>query len=519
VKLTLVTILALALLMASPALLMAESDSDMLERSIPGIVTVAVYKGDDLTHPFGFGAADAYEHLLDLSGALGSGSGFCIERNGKKYIVTNCHVIQNAAADDANAIIAFSINQNKYTMKIVGADSFIDIAVLEFKGKQPGDDVRPLKFAADVPRLGERVFAIGNPYGEYPYSISTGIVGGLNRIRGGITAKFGYLESTATVAWGNSGGPLINDKGDVVGVNSAIEIRQRFQQMVIQPQINFALEGAIASRALDEFIAAGHIRRAFLGVRFSQDFAVQTQNNEEQTLDIGAPAIVGDLLPDSPAATALANWKGATVKKVNGQEVRNIEEVLGALEILHPGDDCTLELERDGKTDEVKIKTAELTPDAISAWASHLLTGLGVEIKETPDGLTFRRTVADAPAENPAHENPQQGGPNVAPQQGDPRNRFKQFDYNDRKAGFHRPAPTPAVQPDAPVLAVGIFDADGHADQLWRTNNLHDLGIAIRLTALAGRIDLANHGADDKYNVLRVWLSGEENKLSKSLLY
>jgi hypothetical protein len=69
------------------------------------------------------------------------------------------------------------------------------------------------------------------------------------------------------------------------------------------------------------------------------------------------------------------------------------------------------------------------------------------------------------------------------------------------------------------VLAVGVFDADGHADQLWRTSNLRELGVAIRLTALDGRIDLANKGADDKYNVLRVWLSGEENKLSKSLLY
>ena len=505
----------------------AASDSDMLEHALGGVVTVAVYKTADYSQPFGFGAADAYEKLLNLSGAMESGSGFCVQRNGKNYIVTNCHVIEGAA-DDAGSVAVFSMTRTKYPMHVVGADSFIDIAVLEFADKPPGPEIVNLKFTTDAPRLGEKVFAIGNPYGEYPYAISSGIVGGLNRVRAGSTGKFGYLESTATIIWGNSGGPLVNEGGDVAGMNTGIEIRQRFNQYFIEPQINFALEAAVASRAVDDIIASGRVHRAFLGVRFSQDFGAPRTNTDPEFVDIGAKPIINDVLPDSPAAAALTQYKGAVVTKVNDASVDNIEEVLAALEAVRPGDTCTVWLDQNGHTSKVAVKTDELTQDRESAWAQHILGSLGWTVRQTDAGVTVQNTGGAGPSVAAAAQDQSQTGVFGHLQATPPNDqrqptRLQQFLFGGPTPGFqpYKPA-TPAAPPAPPtqtLIALGLFDDQGKAVSVWKTGNLKDLGVAVRLAALEGRIDMGVHGDKDQLSVLRVWLSGEEGKLSRSLLY
>ena len=157
----------------------AQTNSDMLEKAIGGVVTVAVYKSEIVNRPLGFrGAVDfpveAYARALDLAGAMGSGSGFAYSYKGKKYVVTNAHVIENAADEDSSVFV-FSVDRSRYPVKVLGGDSFYDIAVLEFL-TQPGDDIRAMEFKKAEARLGEPVFAIGNPLGEYPYSVSDGIV-------------------------------------------------------------------------------------------------------------------------------------------------------------------------------------------------------------------------------------------------------------------------------------------------------------------------------------------------------
>ncbi len=522
--------LVLSTVLAIPLAASAETDSDMLERTIGGVVTVAVYKSSDLNQPFGFGGSDAYEKLLDLSGATCSGSGFCIEHNGKKYIITNCHVIEGATSD-AGAIACFNTSATKYPMKIAGADSFIDIAVLEFADKQPGPEISPLKFTTDQPRLGQKVFAIGNPYGEYPYAVSDGIIGGLNRVRDELTGKFGYLESTATVAWGNSGGPLVNEAGDVVGINTGIEIRSRFNQFVIQPQINFALQASSAMRAINDIIDAGHVRRPFLGVSFSQDFGISKENNQTQTYSLNDKPIIGDILPGSPADGPLTPFKGAVVTRINDQTVGSIEEVLAAMEGLSAGADCTLWLDHNGQTDKVTIKAQEMTVEHSTAWAQRLLSQRGVTITQTKDGV-FAAQNREEPSQKGGNS-----GPNVqtaGAQTGNdqvttPLQKFlQQFQYQNQQHGFKAGPPpgpqqaspqTPQGPQEIPIIALGVFDDDGNAVSCWRVNNLNDLGMAIRIAAEAGKVDLATHGDNGKLNLLRVWLSGDEKKLSQTLLY
>ncbi len=250
-----------------------------------------------------------------------------------------------------------------------------------------------MDFETAKPRLGEKVFAIGNPYGDYPYSVSDGIIGGLNRVRNedDLTGKFGYLESTATIIWGNSGGPLVNEAGNVVGVNTGIEIRERFNQLFIEPQINFALEASVASRALDDMVQFGRVRRAYLGIRFAQDFGTPKSDSDPAFVDIGAKPEIAEVLDGSPAAAAgLGQYAGATVTKVNNQDVTSIEEVLEALESMRPGDNCTLFLDQDGHASKVTFKTDELTQDRAATWAEHVLAEAGWTVKQTDSGVTLQ---------------------------------------------------------------------------------------------------------------------------------
>ena len=143
-----------------------QNTSDMLEKAISGVVTVAVYETEIGKRSMGFrGAASemAYTKMLDLTGAQGSGSGFLVKKNGKNYVVTNAHVVEEAS-DKSGSLYVYSINRKKYEAKLIGGDSFYDIAVLELLNN-PGNEMQTLNFRTSEARIGENVFAIGNPLG------------------------------------------------------------------------------------------------------------------------------------------------------------------------------------------------------------------------------------------------------------------------------------------------------------------------------------------------------------------
>ena len=248
--------------------------ADILENAMSSVVTVSVEKTDNTKQLLGFRGQDsdiAYEKALDLSKSKSSGSGFVIIKNNKKYIITNAHVIEQAS-ELKGSVYVYSINRTKYEVKIIGGDSFYDIAVLEIVGAT-GPEIKPISFSSKDSRVGEKVFAIGNPLGEYPYTVSDGIISAKNRVRNGLTGKFGFLQSTATVIWGNSGGPLVNEKGQVVGINSQIAFANAGNQQIWQPQINFALEGLLSNRLNDNIINNnGRVKRCYLGIQLSQSY-------------------------------------------------------------------------------------------------------------------------------------------------------------------------------------------------------------------------------------------------------
>ncbi|MCD4665850.1 MAG: trypsin-like peptidase domain-containing protein [Bacteroidales bacterium] len=343
-----------------------QSVPDMLENSLGAVVTVGVYKTDVAKHSLGFRGESApkmaYEKALDMAEVTGSGSGFIIEKNGKLYVITNAHVVEDAS-NESGSIFIFSVNRSKYEVKLIGGDSFYDIAVLEFLD-EPGSEISSVRFRDNDIRIGEKVYAIGNPLGEYPYTVTDGIISAKNRMRGGMTGKFGFLQTTATIIWGNSGGPLMDENGKVAGINSQIAFAETPNgDQILQSQINFALEAGISKRIVNDIITNnGRVKRAFIGLEISQKYGYEyTESYNYVPYEIDTYPIISGIIPGSAASKLLSDKIGWQIKKINGKEIRNLEEVLGELEKVKPGSSVMFYLENNGTTTDAPVNAAELT--------------------------------------------------------------------------------------------------------------------------------------------------------------
>lgn len=478
--------------------LAVEYAPDMLERTLPAIVTVGIFKSSKEGTAYGFAAKAsdmAYEKTLDLGGAMGSGSGFVIENKGKKYIVTNAHVIEDAA-DESGSVYVFSINRTKYPVRIVGADSFYDVAVLEFTDRQPGAEIGTVIFRPEETRIGEQVYAIGNPLGDFPYTVTQGIIGGKNRVRGGMTGKFGYLQSSATTIWGNSGGPLIDAGGKVIGINSQIEIAQKSFGMFVQPQLNFALEAPIARRVADDLIEQGRVVRGYLGLVITQKY-----DSEKAVDETMLPRLAGTV-PGSPAAAALAGREGYIINKVNGVEVRNVEEALGEMEKIRSGTQVTLELEENKERTKVSFTAAELTQRQHGELAAYFLRSFaGLDLAKGNDEIvtTPSASCADNGNSVPCRT----------------RGVFKELDpktdkYDDLE-GSHE---------DYHIRSAGfVRSLKENRFKLWKVRNPANIGLIIRLTALNGYVSFVGT-VDDEKSVVTLALSDDDEKtMLRTLLY
>ncbi len=472
--------------------------SDILENALASVVTVSVEKTEGTKQLLGFRGNEsetAYEKILDLSNSKGSGSGFVIDRNGKKYVITNAHVIENAS-EISGSVFIYTINRTKYEAKVVGGDSFYDIAVLEFI-KTPGTEVKSLTFALKTPRIGEKVYAVGNPLGEYPYSVSDGIISAKNRVRDGLTGKFGFLQSTATVIWGNSGGPLINEKGQVVGINSQIAFAEMGDESIWQPQINFALEGTLSKRIVDNIITDnGRVKRAYLGIEVKQDYEYNqysTTTKDGWELIDSLPVISG-IIPGSPASKVINDKAGYKILKVNGVDVRNVEEVLGELESASPLSVVTLTLKYGSSVTSYNITTEELTPQRLEDIAKSAIEKNGSDVKLTsPDNtalITFGGYSEGADGRNTGNLK-------------SVKMRGEEINYGTWR-----------------IQAAG-YDGEKFKS-MWRVKSLSDLGAAIRLTASLGTLDLylsLKEAGNDNVKVKRISLGGSNSNLWKSLLW
>ncbi|MFN3992451.1 MAG: DegQ family serine endoprotease [Tabrizicola flagellatus] len=261
------------------------------------------------------------------------GSGFVISEDG--YIVTNNHVIEGA---DEITIEFFS--GNKLKAKLVGTDPKTDIALLKVESD------KPLEFVSfgnsDLMRVGDWVMAVGNPLGQ-GFSVSAGIVSARGRELQG--SYDDYIQTDAAINRGNSGGPLFNMDGQVIGVNTAI----------LSPNggsigIGFSMSSNVVSKVVDQLKQFGETRRGWLGVKI-QDISPEIA--ESMGLDTAAGALVADV-PDGPAKAAGIR-PGDVITRFAGQEVADAGDLTRRVADAPIGEAVPVIVLRDGKTETLQV--------------------------------------------------------------------------------------------------------------------------------------------------------------------
>ena len=268
--------------------------------------------------------------------AQGSGSGFIIDNQG--FILTNNHVIESASR-----ITVTLADGRVFRGEVVGVDPAIDVALLRISGASNLPEA-PLGNSDEL-RVGEWVCAIGNPLG-YHHSVTAGVVSFIGRKLFDPSLD-DYIQTDAAINFGNSGGPLINSRGEVIGINSAISSRAS--------NIGFAVPINQAVASLAQLKAKGRVSRGFIGVTLTD---VTPGLQRALNLAVSRGAIVQDVTPRSPAERAgLRPYD--VILEVEGREVISNQELIRDISGRLPGSVARLEVLRDGRRYILPVKLAE----------------------------------------------------------------------------------------------------------------------------------------------------------------
>lgn len=266
----------------------------------------------------------------------GAGSGFIIDADG--YIITNHHLV-----DGAERIVVSLADGRVFRAELVGADPAIDIALLKI-GRAPDLPVAPLG-DSDTLRVGEWVCAIGNPLG-YVHSVTVGVVSFIGRKLFDRSLD-DYIQTDAAINFGNSGGPLINSRGEVVGINSAISSRAN--------NIGFAVPINQARAILPQLKARGRVSRGFIGIMLTD---VTPELQRSLGLSVSRGALVQDLTPNSPGERAgLRPYD--VITGVDERDIWSNDELIREIAARQPGSAAKLKVVRDGRGRDVLVKLAE----------------------------------------------------------------------------------------------------------------------------------------------------------------
>jgi serine protease Do len=290
------------------------------------------------------GRLNAFELLLGNRGTRAQpvetslGSGVIVSKEG--HIVTNHHVTA-----EMNEIEVQLSDGRTFRATLLGSDPAVDIAVLKIDAA----NLAPLPLGdSEGVRVGQLVFAIGNPFG-LGETVTTGIISAKGR-RAGEDSAVEYLQTDAAVNRGNSGGPLINLRGEIVGINAAIFSNNEDGNWL---GISFAVPSNTARRAVESVIKRGRIVRTYLGVMISN---VTPELARQIQLEVPKGAFITEVVPGSPADQA-GLQAGDVVLKVNGRPVVDSVALRNRLNDVDVGEKVDLEISRVGV---VKILTAEM---------------------------------------------------------------------------------------------------------------------------------------------------------------
>jgi len=357
-----------------------EGFSPMIQTVLPAVVNIAssrIVQSEGLTpflsdprlkqffgknFPLQFGTPrEQHERSL--------GSGVIFSRDG--YIVTNNHVVEKATD-----VRIFQANQREYKARVIGTDPRIDIAVLKVDATNL--PALPIGDSSKV-RIGEFVLAVGDPFGV-GQTVTMGIVSATGRGGFGIEDIEDFIQTDAAVNPGNSGGALVNVRGELIGINTAILSGSGGNQ-----GIGFAIPVNMARAVVEQILKTGRIVRGWLGIVIQP-----VTPTVAKTFGLpGEPrgALIGDLAPNGPASQA-GIQRGDIILEVNGQPIHESRDLQLKLNTMSPGSQVAMKLFRNGGEKEVRATLAE-APAQKSAPIENQPSSAA-----TLDGLTVRNLTA-----------------------------------------------------------------------------------------------------------------------------
>jgi serine protease Do len=378
---------------AAPALEMAPvSYAPLVEALSPAVVNVDVEGTADVAD-FREQIPEEFRQFFNIPDpgpqqrkTFGSGSGFVISADG--YVLTNNHVVKGA-----DSITVTFTDGAKYTATLVGTDERVDVALLKLEGAS-GLPYVALDEADDI-RVGDRVVAMGNPFG-LGHTVTTGIISGQGRALGAGPYD-NFLQTDAAINPGNSGGPLFDLEGQVVGMNTAIIAQGN--------NTGFSIPSSMILDILPDLKTDGKVARGWLGV------GVQTVTPElSEALALGdvKGVVLSEVHSGSPADKAGLR-DGDVVMTVAGTPVADSSALIRVVGQHRAGEKIEVELLRDGKEKTLDVKLGERPSEEALArgqWDEPSKTtpevtsskDLGFTLKETQEGLVVAEVDPDGPA-------------------------------------------------------------------------------------------------------------------------
>ncbi|HIE35028.1 MAG TPA: DegQ family serine endoprotease, partial [Campylobacterales bacterium] len=276
------------------------------------------------------------------------GSGVIVSKDG--YIVTNNHVIKNA--DEITVTLPNS--EKEYKAKVIGKDPLTDLAVIKIDAKE----LKPIKIGdSSQLKIGDIVFAIGNPFG-IGETVTQGIVSALNRNNMGINTYENFIQTDAAINPGNSGGALVDSRGALVGINSAIITRSGGNN-----GIGFAIPANMMKEVVKKLVEKGKIERGYLGVVIGD-----LKGDLKEVYKHKYGAIIIDVAKDSAAKKAGLK-RGDLILEVDGKKVDDANTLKSIIGSKNPGEVVRIKYERDKRvyTTNVKLKQRPTDDDLTSS--------------------------------------------------------------------------------------------------------------------------------------------------------
>jgi serine protease Do len=328
--------------------------------------------------------------------SVSSGSGFIITSDG--YILTNNHVVEGATKLQVTLDTG-----EKFEADVIGTDPMIDLGLIKIDPKGKKLPTLPLG-DSDSLRVGQWVMAIGNPF-ELERTVTVGVVSGKKRqvgIGSTVPGLANFIQTDAAINFGNSGGPLIDGQGRVVGISTAI------QRGEMAEGIGFAIPINEARKAAEELRAVGSVKRGYLGITMNG-----TGMNESARAYYKLPdsngVIITDVAPKGPAAEAGVR-KHDVIRKIDGNPVKDNQELLGMIASRKPGETVKLEILRGSETIKIDVtlttrpnfdpEGSDAEPKADDESSAPVMSseGLGIKVQAIPSFARKQlKMAADAP--------------------------------------------------------------------------------------------------------------------------